>query len=62
MIEAEELEQAVCSEPDDDRFIACGLAGGAEFLVTGDKALRACARLPWAADRDPAGFLRERGQ
>ncbi len=29
----------VCKDPDDDKFIAVALAGGAEFIVSGDKAL-----------------------
>jgi uncharacterized protein len=30
-------EARLCSDPDDDKFIACALAAGAEFLVTGNK-------------------------
>lgn len=59
MVDAEELEQAVCSDPDDDKFIACGLAGGAEFLVTGDKALLAVHDYRGLRIVTPAGFLKE---
>jgi uncharacterized protein len=30
-------EVELCSDPDDDKFIACALAAGTEFLVTGNK-------------------------
>lgn len=33
--------QAVQSDPDDDHVVALGLAGRADFIVTGDKALLA---------------------
>jgi uncharacterized protein len=36
---AEHLHGPVCSDPDDDKFLACALAGGAEVIVSGDKAL-----------------------
>jgi putative PIN family toxin of toxin-antitoxin system len=29
----------VCKDPDDDKFIACALAGSADFIVSGDKDL-----------------------
>jgi putative PIN family toxin of toxin-antitoxin system len=28
---------AVCSDPDDDRFLECALEAGADYLVTGNK-------------------------
>jgi uncharacterized protein len=34
------LDQAVCTDPDDDKFFACALASGARYIVSGDKALR----------------------
>lgn len=33
------LSQAICSDPDDDKFFACALASGAGYIVSGDKAL-----------------------
>jgi len=32
--------EQVCSDPDDDKFLACALASGADCVVSGDKALR----------------------
>lgn len=33
------LPKPVCSAPQDDKFIAAALAGGAAFVVSGDRAL-----------------------
>ena len=34
------LPTPVCDDPDDDKFLACALAGGAPVVVSGDKGLR----------------------
>lgn len=34
------LLKPVCSDPDDDKFFTCALAGGAPLIVSGDKHLR----------------------
>jgi putative PIN family toxin of toxin-antitoxin system len=34
------LTEQVCSDLDDDKFLACALASGAECVVSGDKALQ----------------------
>lgn len=34
------LREQVCSDPDDDKFLACALAGRADVVVSGDRALR----------------------
>ena len=36
---AEPLPEQICSDPDDDKFLACALASGAGYIVTGDRAL-----------------------
>jgi predicted nucleic acid-binding protein len=33
------LPEQVCSDPDDDKFLACALASGAKVIVIGDKHL-----------------------
>jgi uncharacterized protein len=35
----ERLDEPVCTDPDDDKFLACALAGGATIVVSGDRAL-----------------------
>lgn len=37
----EQLEEAVCADPDDDKFLACALAGGVSVIVSGDAHLLA---------------------
>jgi putative PIN family toxin of toxin-antitoxin system len=34
------LRKPVCTDPDDDKFFACAIAGGARLIVSGDKHLR----------------------
>lgn len=38
-VEAPDLPEAVSSDPDDDKFLACALAGGVDVIVSGDKDL-----------------------
>lgn len=33
------LTEAVCNDPDDDKFVACALASGSTIIVSGDKHL-----------------------
>ena len=39
LIEAAKLDEAVCDDPDDDKFFECAIAGGANLIVSGDKHL-----------------------
>jgi putative PIN family toxin of toxin-antitoxin system len=39
VISAECLPEPVCDDPDDDKFLACALAGECELIVSGDKHL-----------------------
>ena len=36
---AEDLPGQVCSDPDDDKFLACAIASGNNIIVSGDKHL-----------------------
>jgi uncharacterized protein len=38
-VDASTLECPVCRDPDDDKFLACAIAGNAKIVVSGDKAL-----------------------
>lgn len=39
MVEAKPLAEAVCTDPDDDKFLACALSSKAKVICSGDKAL-----------------------
>ena len=41
VIDAPELPAAVARDPDDDKFLACALAGSADVIVSGDLDLQA---------------------
>lgn len=40
VINAPALAEQICSDPDDDKFLACALAGSIKVITSGDKALR----------------------
>ena len=39
LVQPPPLPQPVCEDPDDDKFIACALAGGAKVIASGDNHL-----------------------
>ncbi len=39
LVNAPELPQQVCTDADDDMFLACAVASGAKVIASGDKAL-----------------------
>jgi predicted nucleic acid-binding protein len=39
LVQAPPLPKPVCEDPDDDKFIACALAGDAKAITSGDKHL-----------------------
>jgi len=43
IIDAPQLSEPVCDDPDDDVFFACALAGNCGLIVSGDKGLLAAS-------------------
>jgi putative PIN family toxin of toxin-antitoxin system len=41
LVEAPALDEGVCADPDDDKFIACAMSGGTKIITSGDKHLLA---------------------
>lgn len=39
VVEADDLPQQVCTDPDDDKFLACAVASKTKIITSGDKAL-----------------------
>jgi putative PIN family toxin of toxin-antitoxin system len=39
IVEVTDEVKGICTDPDDDKFIACAIAASADFIVTGDSAL-----------------------
>jgi putative PIN family toxin of toxin-antitoxin system len=39
LYDAKDLLEPVCSDPDDDKFLACAIASGNKIIVSGDKHL-----------------------
>ena len=39
LTDAAPLPESVCGDPDDDKFLACGIATGTKLIVSGDKHL-----------------------
>lgn len=39
LVEAPPLPAIVCTDPSDDMFLACALAGNSRIVISGDKAL-----------------------
>lgn len=65
LVEAPPVDQRICSDPDDDKFIACALASGSRFIVTGDRALLNASGFEGVSVLTPRHFverhLRKRG-
>jgi putative PIN family toxin of toxin-antitoxin system len=57
LVTAPRLPQQVCSDPDDDMFLACAIAGGAKIVVTGDKALLKVGKYGEVIILSPRGFV-----
>ena len=55
--ETPKLGTIVEKDPDDDKFIACAVALGAEWIISGDKALLEVGKYINISIVSPAGFL-----
>jgi len=57
LVQAPALPEQVCDDPDDDKFLACALAGEAKVIVSGDKHLLALSGYRGIAIIRPAKFV-----
>jgi hypothetical protein len=57
VVELPEAIPRICRDPDDDRMIACAVAGGATFIVSGDRDLLALGRVGRISILPAVGFL-----
>ena len=53
------LEEPVCEDPDDDKFIACALAGRCKVIVSGDKTLLRASGYRGIKIKSPRGFVED---
>ena len=60
LIEVAPLPQQVCSDPSDDKFLACALAGAADVIVSGDHQLQAVSGYQGIAVIPPQQFIADR--
>jgi len=51
------LDRQVCTDPDDDKFLACAVASGASTIVSGDKHLLSVSGYRGIEALRPRAFL-----
>lgn len=56
---APSLAERVCDDPEDDKFIACALAGRCEVIVSGDKALLRASGYRNVVIKSPRRFVED---
>ncbi len=59
---ADELTDDVCTDPDDDKFLACALAAGGALVVSGDKALQKASGYRGVQVISPRQFVDRHGK
>ena len=57
VIAAPDLKEPVCDDADDDKFLACALAGKAKCIVSGDKHLQKVTEFEGIAILSPRKFI-----
>jgi predicted nucleic acid-binding protein len=57
LVQAPTLPDRVCDDPDDDKFLACALAGKAKVIVSGDRHLLALSGYRGITIIRPAEFV-----
>lgn len=61
VVEANEIAR-ISTDPDDDKFLACALAGEADYIISGDKHLLRLQQYEGVQILSPAAFLLMLGQ
>jgi putative PIN family toxin of toxin-antitoxin system len=59
VVNAPRFAKPVCTDPDDDKFLAAALAGRTEYIVTGDRALLKTNGFQDIKVMEPSGFIRQ---
>jgi putative PIN family toxin of toxin-antitoxin system len=59
VVAAEALPTQICSDPDDDKFIASAISAGVAVIVSGDVALKAVGKFQGVKIISPAAFVDE---
>ena len=57
VVEVKEMTKRVCRDPDDDKFIACALAGKVDYLISGDADLLTLKSYETIKITTPSQFL-----
>ncbi len=56
-VEAPALREQICTDPDDDKFLACAIASRTKIITSGDKALLATSGFRGVAVLTPRQFV-----
>ena len=57
IVNAPPLKENVCSDPDDDKFLACAIASGTRIICSGDKALLKASGYKGITVLNPKNFV-----
>ncbi len=56
-VDAPSLPEQVCTDPDDDKFLACALASQTQLIISGDRALLATSGFRGVTVLTPRQFM-----